>query len=157
MGRILSNSDACRGWKFAYFMLNFQIFVILMGCESPIFAEFQQFWYTGGSWISPPPPKKKREKRRDMKWYTVDSHYNKLLGPSEITLLYKKKIKEILNFGTRKLLCYTCTCIRILLPLGCIKIQRNFELWDQENYFVISVFFITRVKWVLQWNKRGRI
>ena len=30
------------------------------------------------------------------------------------------------------------------------KIQRNFELWDQDNYFVISdfvisVFFITRV------------
>ena len=59
-----------------------------------------------------------------------NSRYNKLLGPSEITLLIE-------NF---------------LYP-GCKhnKIQRNFELWDQENYFVISgfcyisVFFITRV------------
>ena len=32
--------------------------------------------------------------------------------------------------------------IEILLYPGCKnnKIQRNFELWDQENYFVISVF-----------------
>ena len=62
---------------------------------------------------------------------TVDSRYNKLLGPSEI--------------------CY----IEILLDPGCKnnKIQRNFELWDQENYcvsllyqdFVISVFFIMGV------------
>ena len=61
--------------------------------------------------------------------YTVDSRYNKLLGPSEITLLYQ-------NF--------------VISGLQNNKIQRNFELWDQENYFVISdfvisVFFITRV------------
>ena len=49
---------------------------------------------------------------------TVDSRYNKLLGPSEITLLY----------------------IEILSYAGCKnnEIQRNFELWDQENYFVIQ-------------------
>ena len=51
------------------------------------------------------------------------------LGPSEITLLYQ-------NF--------------VISGLQNNKIQRNFELWDQENYFVISdfvisVFFITRV------------
>ena len=61
--------------------------------------------------------------------YTVDSRYNKLLGPSEITLLYQ-------NF--------------VICGLQNNKIQRNVELWDQENYFVISdfvisVFFITRV------------
>ena len=61
--------------------------------------------------------------------YTVDSRYNKLLGPSEITLLYQ-------NF--------------VISGLQNNKIQRNFELWDQENYFVISdfvilVLFITRV------------
>ena len=51
---------------------------------------------------------------------TVDSRYNKLLGPSEITLLY----------------------IEILLYPGCKnnRIQRNFELWNQENCFVISGF-----------------
>ena len=59
----------------------------------------------------------------------MDSRYNKLLGPSEITLLYQKKNISGLQNN---------------------KIQRNFELWDQENYFVISdfvisVFFITRV------------
>ena len=61
--------------------------------------------------------------------HTVDSRYNKLLGPSEITLLYQ-------NF--------------VISGLQNNNIQRNFELWDQENYFVmsdfvISVFFITRV------------
>ena len=55
---------------------------------------------------------------------TVDSRYNKLLGPSEITLLYKKIIYPSCKNN---------------------KIQRNFELWDQQNYFVISVFFVTRV------------
>ena len=59
--------------------------------------------------------------------YTVDSRYNKLFGPSEITLLYQ-------NF--------------VISGLQNNKIQRNFEPWDQENYFVISdfvisVFFIT--------------
>ena len=47
------------------------------------------------------------------------------------------------SLGPVKLLCY----IKILL-YPCWKnnkIQRNVELWDQENYFVISVFFITRV------------
>ena len=56
--------------------------------------------------------------------HTVDSRYNKLLGPSEITLLYQ-------NF--------------VISGLQNNNIQRNFELWDQENYFVISVFFIMRV------------
>ena len=54
--------------------------------------------------------------------YTVDSRYNKLLGPSEITLLYQ-------NF--------------VISGLQNNKIQRNFELWDQENYFVISDFVIS--------------
>ena len=53
------------------------------------------------------------------------------------------------SLGPVKLLCY----IEILLYPGCKnnKIQRNFELWDQENYFVIYldfviwVFFIMRV------------
>ena len=53
------------------------------------------------------------------------------------------------SLGPVKLLCY----IEIVLYLVCKnnKIQRNFELWDQENYFVISgfcyisVFFITKV------------
>ena len=42
------------------------------------------------------------------------------------------------SLGPVKLLCY----INILLYPGCKnnKIQRNFELWDQENYFVISGF-----------------
>ena len=37
-----------------------------------------------------------------------------------------------------KLLCY----IEMLLYPGCKnnKLQRNFELWDQENYFVILGF-----------------
>ena len=46
---------------------------------------------------------------------TVDSCYNKLLGPSEITVILK--------------FCY----IRVAKT----KIQRNFELWDQENYNVL--------------------
>ena len=53
------------------------------------------------------------------------------------------------SLGPVKLLCY----IEILLYPGCKnnKIQRNFELWDQENYFMLyqdfvtSMFFITRV------------
>ena len=50
----------------------------------------------------------------------LDSRYNKLLGPSEIFFVISK----------------------FLLYPGCKnnKIQRNFELWDQENYFVISGF-----------------
>ena len=38
------------------------------------------------------------------------------------------------SLGPVKLLCY----VEILLYLGCKnnKIQRNFKLWDQENYFV---------------------
>ena len=72
-------------------------------------------------------------KERDI---TVDSRYNKLLGPSEITLLYQ-------NF--------------VISGLQNNKIQRNFELWDQENYFVISdfvisVFFITRVHCILYYT-----
>ena len=49
---------------------------------------------------------------------TVDSRYNSL--------------------GPVKLLCH----IKMLLYPGYKnnKIQRNFELWDQENYFVISRF-----------------
>ena len=49
---------------------------------------------------------------------TVDSHYNKLLEPSEITLLYR-------NF--------------VISRLQNNKIQRNFELWDQENYCYIEI------------------
>ena len=42
------------------------------------------------------------------------------------------------SLGQVKLLCY----IKIVLYPGCKnnKMQRNFELWDQENYFVISGF-----------------
>ena len=58
------------------------------------------------------------------------------------------------SLGLVKLLCY----IEIQLYLGCKnnKIQRNFELWDQENYFVISgfcyisVLYITRVHCICQ-------
>ena len=67
---------------------------------------------------------------------TVDSRYNKLLGPSEITLLYRFfflyiwvaktiKYKEILNFGTKKI---------------------TLLYWD----FVISVFSIMRVYCIIQ-------
>ena len=56
---------------------------------------------------------------------TVDSRYNKLLGPSEKTLI----------------------CYIIFLDPCCKnnKMQRNFELWDHENYFVISGFFYISV------------
>ena len=42
------------------------------------------------------------------------------------------------SLGPVKLLCY----IEMLLYLGCKnnEIQRNFLLWDQENYFFISGF-----------------
>ena len=42
------------------------------------------------------------------------------------------------SLGPVKLLCY----VEMLLYPGCKnnKIQRNVELWDQENYFVISGF-----------------
>ena len=46
--------------------------------------------------------------------HTVNSRYNKLLGPSEITLLYPKK-----NY---------------------IWVAKaNFELWDQENYLCSTI------------------
>ena len=42
------------------------------------------------------------------------------------------------SLGPVRLLC----CIEILLYPCCgnSEIQRNFELWDQENYFVVSGF-----------------
>ena len=48
----------------------------------------------------------------------MDSRYNKLVGTSKITLLY----------------------IKALLHQGCKnnEIQRQFELWDLKNYFVIT-------------------
>ena len=49
---------------------------------------------------------------------TVDSRYNKLLGRSEILLYSGCKNNEI---------------------------QRNVELWDQQNYLVISGFFYIRI------------
>ena len=50
---------------------------------------------------------------------TVDSRYNKLLGPSEITLSYQIFLYPVCKNN---------------------KIQRNFELWDQENN-LISVLY----------------
>ena len=139
--------------------------------SSPVLFIFLHYEKFMGLPTPPPPPPPPIHQLVN----TVDSRYNKLLGPSEITLLYPGcktiKYKEILNFGVKKItLLYQCSLWEATV-LSCDEECSysqpclSWILWDWWNSLVLrgqskgilsipltlAIIWLTRVRLRQDW------
>ena len=102
--------------------------------------------------------------------YTKDSRYNKLLGPSEITLLYQNfcyirvaktiKYKDILNFGTKKItLLYRDFVISVFFVSGLfiMRFQCTVEPLYSEVLGTMKITLLYQVSHYIRVKKQRNI